>query len=629
MARRQSEQPTIREPLGRGKGLAPAIRSQSAYSYDYARPGYVERPRGGGSDYERLARSLAGLDKSLLSALERHMDRRIEEGVAQGAVLLDESDADNKNRQDWKAFTEAHPEHAGNNPWLRLGYEQARLKSLGLDFEKQLNDGFVQSGLINETDPAKIRDYVESRAKAFREEAGLSGYEDKMLLAQHFTTAEAQAKQRLYAKHSQYMQAQQETLTGQRYTDLAVKEMEALTDPAGGGVNMADPLQREHGITGVLNIVAARVRDATNHGCRNAEAPRLAANMLLTMYGRTHNPDFLEAMKTLEINGVSLISQPGMAEKVEALEYQRIQRQRAATQYAWAVEARAEQQREKALLGMAWNYSLSGAPLTPETLEQLDIPDRLKGQFARQVGEIYSGMQKVAQTSPAARTELALATLRAKQGEMSDAEAVAVFSRFGAEGKTILNTHLEAGKEENALLTSNMKDGANKVFSLFARTKEGLDLSFLTADDLSQLSQEQQDGLEAMRLFSARYEQEYRRIAAENKGNVSGPRAEALRVSVISDVTREMSEAFARRDAIRNAAPATSSGKTLPPPSAAAQTAPAPAAPQPLDPTAYAWVLHNIPGSKDLPADVTREELREAVQALAPDKLTDFDVLMR
>lgn len=44
MPRAQSSQPTIRKELKSNAQLQPTIRSNSAYSYDEARAGYVERP---------------------------------------------------------------------------------------------------------------------------------------------------------------------------------------------------------------------------------------------------------------------------------------------------------------------------------------------------------------------------------------------------------------------------------------------------------------------------------------------------------------------------------------------------------------------------------------------------------
>lgn len=561
--RAQSSIPTIREEMTTQTKLSPTIRSQSNYSYDEARAGYVERSYNAGGQWEGLARALSGFDKNLSAVLEHRMDKKIEEEVAAGRVLFAEDSDENKNKLGWKGFTEKNPQYQGDNPWLERGYEAARLGGLGFDLEKTLADDFVQSGMINEIDPKKVSAHVDEQIATFRKEQGLDAYPDKLFLAQNYTVMEAKVKQGLYAQHSQYVRAQQEERTSQQYTDLALKGVDALLDPARGGGNPADPYQSESIEQRINMTIAANTQEALSHGVRDTKGPEIMANMYLTAYHKTKNPAFLNAMQKAEINGGLLINQAGVAEKIESLEYQHIQRQKADNQYAWAVEAHNDRQEEKALLSKAWQYSLTGAPLTPDVIIQLGISERLKGTFIKQVGELYSGMQKVGQSSPIARSILAKGKLRAERGEMNDDEAVLTFSNYGAEGKDILNAHLEAGKEENKLLTSNMKEGGNKILSLFARTRDGLDIASLSLENVDALSQEQKDGLEAMQVFSNQYKIEYQRLSAENKGNVSAPQAESLRVKVLNDVTKEMSESFSRRDAIRNVV-STSSTAPLP-----------------------------------------------------------------
>lgn len=631
--RAQSSIPTIREELTTQTKLSPTIRSQSNYSYDEARAGYVERSYNAGGQWEGLARALSGFDKNLSAVLEHRMDKKIEEEVAAGRVLFAEDSDENKNKLGWKGFTEKNPQYQGDNPWLERGYEAARLGGLGFDLEKTLADDFVQSGMINEIDPKKVSAHVDEQIATFRKEQGLDAYPDKLFLAQNYTVMEAKVKQGLYAQHSQYVRAQQEERTSQQYTDLALKGVDALLDPARGGGNPADPYQSESIEQRINMTIAANTQEALSHGVRDTKGPEIMANMYLTAYHKTKNPAFLNAMQKAEINGGLLINQAGVAEKIESLEYQRIQRQKADNQYAWAVEAHNDRQEEKALLSKAWQYSLTGAPLTPDVIIQLGISERLKGTFIKQVGELYSGMQKVAQNSPAFLKKVADTTLRAKRGESTDAEVIALVSLGGEEGKAALNAHIEASKEENKLLASNMKDGGDKIFSLFSRTKDSF---VLPGADITNLSQEQQDGGEARQVFSARYEIEYQRLSAENKGNVSAPQAESLRVKVLNDVTKEMSESFSRRDAIRNVV-STSSTAPLPsvtqegqpiniavPLASSHQKTPA-ATISKLEPQALQWLWDTFPKTKGFYKESTSPSaVEDYLRKFYPNSLPAF-----
>ena len=170
MPRAQSSQPTIKNNLKSNAQLQPTIRSNSAYSYDEARAGYVERPYGVGSQWEQLARSLGQWDNTLLPFLQNRLDAKIERKASEAQVKFESWDEQNKNRADWKTFIEAHPEYQGDNPWAKIGFEKARLKGLGLDVNKYLNDRFSQSALVNETDMSKVNNQLSEWLKEYRKE---------------------------------------------------------------------------------------------------------------------------------------------------------------------------------------------------------------------------------------------------------------------------------------------------------------------------------------------------------------------------------------------------------------------------------------------------------------------------
>lgn len=343
----QNNAKTVRERVDSRRGLQATVRP--ATTYDNARGGYVERPFGAGRDMQALAGALSQFDRSLGGFLDQKLDKQIEEGAAKGQVTFAENPSENKNMQDWKAFTEANPQYTNENPWVKKGYEQARLQALGLDYEKGLNDAFVQSGLVNEKDQKNVDTFFQDYDKTFREQAGIDQYEDKIMLASNFTKLTSTAKQGLYSRHSQFLQSQNEDMLGQQYADVTVKSIDNMFDPAINGRTrfLSDPNQREDNLNLIALTVMENVKAATDKGYRNAKAPELAAQMIFTAADKAENADILEALDLVRINGVTLSSLPGVAAKMEQREQQRIEKQRADTRWWWAQQERQEKLEEK------------------------------------------------------------------------------------------------------------------------------------------------------------------------------------------------------------------------------------------------------------------------------------------
>ena len=608
--RAQSSTPTIFEQLSQRQRLAPTIRSESGKSYDEARPGYAERDRMAGNELEYLARSLGLFGREATGVMQQRLDRTIEEGVAAGQVLFAEDPNANKNMQDWKAFTEVNPQYTGDNPWLKRGYEQARLKSLGLELEKRTNDNFLQSGMINETDPQKVQTWLQDQADTFRKEKGLDTYADKLFLAQNYTAMEFATKQGMLNQHSQYVRNQQEERTATQYTDLALQAVEGFLDPTRGGGNLNDPHQYDVVITNINNAIATNIKDAVAHGVRDTKAPEMALNMYLTAYSKTGNTAFLRAIEQAEIGGVKLLNHPGVAEKVEAMHQKRLDQQRADLRHSWAVQEHNDKLMEKALTGAAYQFALSGKAVTPDVLVEMGIPDRFAGTFAKQVGTVYEGMQKTTQLSPLAREELARARIRAERGELSELEAINLFRDFGAEGKATFTTHIEAQTEQGKLRATTLQHGGNRLFSMLSRSKSDFDLKVLLSDaDLTLLTQEQREGREAVTLFHAEFNEAFTKQAKENGGSVTPDQAVLIENTVMNKVIEQM-EKQKKWEAPQTNTPPQQQQQSPP------QTAPAKA---PVDPALLSMLDEQEPGAGAQLAGMFHDDAVRAITLAYPD----------
>lgn len=514
---------TLRERIDSRRGLSSTIRSGSADSYGYARSGYVERPFGAGRDMQALAGALSHIDRSLGGYLDKKLEENIEQGTAEGLVRFSENPADNKNMQDWKAFVEANPNYANANPWVQKGYERARLQALGLDYEKGLNDAFVQSGLVNETDQTKVDAFFQNYDKQFREQHGINGYEDKITLASNFTRFTAAAKQGLYSRHSQYLQAQNETLLGQQYADLAVKAIDNLFDPAINGRtrSLANAQQHDDNMDLLAATVMQNVKAATDHGYTNAKAAELAAQMVFTAADRIENPAILEALDRIQINGVTLSSLPNVAAKVEQREQQRIEKQRADTRWYWAQQERQEKLEEKQTLSLTYAFSQSSLPATDENIRQwekdnkVQIPRRLIGQFMKGVNEIHTARQTSVNTSPLVREELMDLRMRLRTGQsVSPREAMNASIQTG--DPHFINAYTEMDEAVTKPRAESMKNVGSEVWRLLTKADEDL---FSTGNgDMTELEISQRLGLEAKEMAHDLLEAKFVEYVEVHKG---------------------------------------------------------------------------------------------------------------
>lgn len=626
----QNNAKTVRERVDSRRGLQATVRP--ATTYDNARGGYVERPFGAGRDMQALAGALSQFDRSLGGFLDQKLDKQIEEGAAKGQVTFAENPSENKNMQDWKAFTEANPQYTNENPWVKKGYEQARLQALGLDYEKGLNDAFVQSGLVNEKDQKNVDTFFQDYDKTFREQAGIDQYEDKIMLASNFTKLTSTAKQGLYSRHSQFLQSQNEDMLGQQYADVTVKSIDNMFDPAINGRTrfLSDPNQREDNLNLIALTVMENVKAATDKGYRNAKAPELAAQMIFTAADKAENADILEALDLVRINGVTLSSLPGVAAKMEQREQQRIEKQRADTRWWWAQQERQEKLEEKQTFNLTYTFSQSGLPATEDNIRQwekdtdVQIPRRLMGQFMKGVNEIHSTRENAVKLSPLVREELTDLRMRLRTGQaVSGREAVNASIQTGDD--YYVNAYTDSDNDENKARAEDMKEVGSSVWSMFTKADEEA-ISF--TGDTSQLETSQRLGMEARQLVQDKLELAFEDFERDNKG-VKPSHVQRLHMkrTAVNEVYNEVRE----KQAIEEAQAAQESTRTKK--KEESQTVweklfGSTKEQSPVDP-AVAWLLGFSPVSKSVAMGFSGNQgrMEEYIRQFFPEKLEEYNRL--
>lgn len=514
----RSSQPTIRQDLQRSPALDPGIRASGLYSYTEARPSYIDRDRTVGAGMEILARSLSRLDSSLVPALERINDRNIERAVTQGAELYAQNTDLDKNRKNWKDFVEENPQDSPYNPWLQIGYEQARLKALAVDQAKAMEDAFVQSGMVNETDQKKVKAWMDDFTIQFRKDNHLDTYEDKLTLAENFSANEFKTKAGMMAKHSQYVARQNESRTMQQFSELTAKQIEAMFDPSlGGSVFGAGEADAQR----IADIIMANGQTALANGVLDANAAEMYTKMVFDAYERLDkNPVALKALDLVKTpGGVALSSLPGVAEKVNALQRQRIEQARADQRHYWAMEERKKKLEMEYWLGQGVIEFGNKAP-TKANMEAAGVRPWIQPAFAQAVNSFNKAMQEGQRLAPASQAGLTAVHILARTGQLTQDEVLALSTIYGADkAKEWYDTNKAAQDETNKDYTSFLKEVSDDAESMFSRKKgDVLDLSSIGFGYNKELYEEQMVGLRAKELAISIAAQKVEEYKASHNG---------------------------------------------------------------------------------------------------------------
>lgn len=622
----RSSQPTIRQDLQRSPALNPGIRASGLYSYTEARPSYIDRDRTVGANMEILARSLSRLDSSLVPALERINDRNIERAVTQGAELYAQNADLDKNKKNWKDFVEKNPQDSPYNPWLQIGYEQARLKALAVDEAKAMEDAFVQSGMVNETDQKKVKAWMDDFTIQFRKDNFLDTYEDKLTLAENFSANEFKTKAGMMAKHSQYVARQNESRAMQQFSELAAKQIDAVFDPSLGGSVFGTG---EADAQRVADIIMTNGQTALANGVLDANAAEMYTKMVFDAYERLDkNPVALKALDLVKTpGGVALSSLPGVAEKVNALQRQRLEQARSDQRHYWAMEDRQKKLTTEQWMGqgiMTWGDT----PPTKANMDAAGVPVWLQPAFAQSVNSFNKSMQEGQRLAPASQTGLTTMHILASTGQLTNEDIIAFGTIYGTDkAQELYDTNKKALDEESSTLTSFLKEIGGAAFGMFSRTKDkGFDLKPFAFGYDPDLSEEQKIGLRANALAVSITQQKVEEYRASHKGAMPD---KTWYVVQRSQILGEVSDTIAREQKVRSPAAAVVVPDGKPAASSGAQTPPANTA---ITPATKAYtMLHSFATSNGintatLPArNASPDEVARWIQQNHPEQVQAFN----
>lgn len=336
-SRKTNPEPVVR-PLQSVPVTGAAVNPGYLTSFVPAQAPRIPYNTQGGRGLLQLAAALSRVEPALTGALEHSIERRVEQGVAEGMNLFNSAEAtegdagDDRLRLTFREMTEKHPELTAQNPYAWKGWEKARLNALALDYDKGLQDMYTQSGLKNSADPEEVRKAVDAYNTAFREERGLNEYPNPLDMAREFTAHTVRSRESIGRRHSADLSANLEKKLIQSATEKSLKQIE-LSVGAGyspDGVRVDDPTTEDAALDRIHAIITGNLNDALNNGLRAALQVETYADTVFTLYERNdEDPTYLKLLDR-EVGGVRPSSLPGVQAKVNQLEEQRISRAHAA-----------------------------------------------------------------------------------------------------------------------------------------------------------------------------------------------------------------------------------------------------------------------------------------------------------
>jgi len=519
----RTNRPTVQaEKIRDREGLQATVRSQSVYTYDEKRPDYIERPDDLRSNpWMQLSRSLAEFDDSLSTHLVHRAEAAVEEGVSKGAELFsaDGTDPTTGNKLAWKEFAERNPDKAGLNPHLQTGYEAARLKSLALDYKAGLQDAYSKNGLVNETDASKVAQFADQYDQEFRKTHGLAEYEDKLLMAEHFSRNVFSAKQSVLARHNEDFARENVAKAQQEYGQLFSKMVNTTIDDL--NVNFADPVSRERLKPALADAMSKLVAEASLNGLPTSAVQSMVVKAFVTTAqerGYTgHGDEILDLMEDLDFGAGKLADIPEAKSHIETMRRSFIEQERADKNWEDAQREKRLRDAERGAVRLAASLGMGDVPVTAEMLRSKGVDPLFLGSALR-TAEAVRKSREVEPVWDAATTEnYARLKLRILRGEASDNEVVAAAGVYGKAIDQLLDLHTGAQERRDRGYTEALKSGGNRVFSLLTGKNVG------DSDDiLSQLDgtadPKVKTGLEAMQLFGAVFETKYAEAVSKKNG---------------------------------------------------------------------------------------------------------------
>jgi hypothetical protein len=581
----------------------------------------------------RLAKSLAAVDSSLLPVLEKYQDRKIEQAVTKGGELFAQNEAQDKNRTNWKDYVEANPQDSGMNPYLQKGYEQARLKSLAIDQGTTMEDAFVQSGMVNERDSAKVSQWVQQFTTQFRKDNNLDAYGDRLTLAENFSPIEFKNRAVLLNKHSTYLQEQNEKIAMQQYIDLGMKQIGASFNPSTGGSVPGDPSTDHHALPSMAQTIEGTMQEAAKNGVLNSHIGEMGLKMVEAAYFKYgKQPGILKALDAIKTpDGVPLSSLPGAQEKINHLQQARIEESRSAERHWWAKQEHAEKMEKRKWEGEGlMSFVSSGLPPDAKNMTEAGVPTHLQPLFATSVNKWYQSQYTGNKEAPDSRHMLLGAQLAADNGEIPDGAMADYALVFGPDAaKDLYDRNSKAKKEEETHFTSALKDTMSKAFSNFSREKKDMTaaVNAMTFGFSAGLSKEQRIGLSASQLANAKMKAARDEYVDKNKKAPTQEFYITIQPKILREVHAEISEEYGK------AGETDENGVQVPPQKGEAVKSQVQAAPTNTAAPVASEVYPNtlISFAKSLPSvpknieDMSEREYGRWLVQTYPDKIQDFE----
>lgn len=526
------------EKLRELAGLQSTIRSEALYSYNEARPGYVERPDDLYSNpWMQLSKALAGFDKPLSELHRKQQEKEIEKSLAEGDTMFTNSEVDptTGNRLAWKEYVEKNPAAAGLNPWVRKGYEMARMRSLGLDFKAQLQEAYTKNGLMNETDQAKVSQFIDQFERDFRKKHGLDDYDDKVILAENFTKEALEARAAILNRHVKDFAEENLKRVTQEFTQLTSKQLSSIVDNP--NVNFSDPDVREQVIIPQLQEAIQRIsQEAASYGVLNSDVPgiifrALAAEATERGY-ENGGRELLEIAKNLDFGAGKLGDIPEYKDYITKAERQ--------------MEAQEEQDRlkrereqEKALTDIMVDAAIKGTYYNAEQLRAKGVPAHMVPSVLAKINAIQNSREineSYGQWDVEKRTSFLNLQLKAARGELTDADLRSAARAYGKEVDRLLSLHLSSESTHDKLVARTIGEAQNRVFRLVTGVKDS-NLDTLSLDQYG--DPKIQLGLQAAADVMFTLKSKIEKESGGGKGELSAARAEFLAMEAVEEVIKK------------------------------------------------------------------------------------------
>ena len=370
--RDNKEQKTIKQDLEKAAQLRPTIQSGGLNSYAFAREGHVERDRMAGGNWGRLAASLSSFDSSLSSALLRKADKDINEGAARGAVEFSENPDVEKNMKDWAQVVAADPDKYGSlSPYVRIGYEKARMKANAIAFDADIKEFYNTSNLVNEQDPEKINAAFQKFRSEWIAGKGLDKYEDKLLLAENFTALTARSVAGVMDNHVRQRESQRLEMLEQQVFENMASEVKNLQNIGIGGASLNVPRERRNFVDSVVSRLESYDAQFDKLGIPQSRRMGLVHKFVM---GGDFNAATAEAIaKSYSTAGpdgkkLSLINQPGVAHQIRDLKDKEEARAMRKEAQALQREAREQARTHRLALGNGAAYGQDNDDFSYETV---------------------------------------------------------------------------------------------------------------------------------------------------------------------------------------------------------------------------------------------------------------------